>query len=111
VAAVIPAGHPVLFHMVQPEQAGTIQESFERFHALNPWVFTSLEALTQQYLTHGHKRIGIGMLFEVLRWQYGVTMGDDFKLNNNYRSRYVRLLIEQHPEWEQAFSTRELRTA
>lgn len=90
----------------------TIQERFEAFHRLNPWVYIALERLTSQWIAAGHRRLGIGMLTEVLRWQYGLaTRGDDFKLNNNYRSRYVRLLIETHPSWGDAFETRTLRAA
>jgi hypothetical protein len=89
----------------------TIQAQFEAFHQFNPWVLRALETLTADYLAHGARRVGIGMLFEVLRWRYvTATEGDDFRLNNNFRSRYVRLLIERHPEWEAAFEVRSLRT-
>lgn len=93
-----------------PDATLTIQQKFEVFHRLNPWVYGALEVLAADYMTH-RRRIGIGMLFEVLRWQYGRTVGDDFKLNNNFRSRYVRLLIAHHPEWADAFETRTLRAA
>ena len=93
-------------------KGATIQERFESFHALNPWVLESFERLTRDWLARGRKRMGIGMLTEVLRWQHGRrTTGDEFQLNNNYRSRYVRLMIERHPEWETVFETRELKTA
>jgi hypothetical protein len=103
----------LVIHTVrQPEgQPESIQAQFETFHQLNPWVLRALEALTADYLKRGARRIGIGMLFEVLRWHYvTATEGDDFRLNNNFRSRYVRLLIERHPEWESAFEVRSLRT-
>ena len=93
------------------DQAATIQAQFEAFHRLNPWVLRALESLAADYLKRGATRIGIGMLFEVLRWRYvTATEGDEFRLNNNFRSRYVRLLIERHPEWESAFEVRALRT-
>lgn len=92
-------------------QAETIQEQFANFHQLNPWVATALESLTADYLAAGAKRVGIGMLFEVLRWRYvRATEGNEFHLNNNFRSRYVRLLIERHPEWSPVFEVRVLRT-
>ncbi|MGW2881321.1 hypothetical protein ACWDBP_34900 [Streptomyces sp. NPDC001233] len=102
----------VILAVRQPEvQAATIQERFEAFHRLNPWVLHALESLTSDYLGHGAKRVGIGMLFEVLRWRYvAATAGDDFRLNNNFRSRYVRLLIERHPQWARVFEVRALRT-
>ncbi|MDH6624432.1 hypothetical protein M2271_002234 [Streptomyces sp. LBL] len=103
----------LVIHTVrQPDgQAATIQAQFEAFHRLNPWVLRALEILTADYLKRGATRVGIGMLFEVLRWRYATaTEGDEFRLNNNFRSRYVRLLIERHPEWAGAFEVRSLRT-
>ncbi|WP_327356307.1 hypothetical protein [Streptomyces sp. NBC_01304] len=97
-----------------PEPAGkgvSIQERFESFHQLNPWILEQLEKLTADCAERGLRRIGIGMLFEVLRWQYGrATRGEPFKLNNDFRSRYVRMLLSRHPEWLLLFETRELRT-
>ncbi|MFE7780636.1 hypothetical protein [Streptomyces nigrescens] len=103
----------LVIHTVrQPDgKVATIQAQFEEFHQLNPWVLKALESLTGDYLTRGAVRVGIGMLFEVLRWRYATaTAGDEFRLNNNFRSRYVRLLIERHPEWAPAFEVRALRT-
>lgn len=103
----------LVIHAVrQPDgQAATIQAQFEAFHEFNPWVLRALEKLTADYLKRGHTRVGIGMLFEVLRWRYAAaTEGDEFRLNNNFRSRYVRLLIERHPEWAPVFEVRSLRT-
>ncbi|WP_308013806.1 hypothetical protein [Streptantibioticus parmotrematis] len=96
----------------QPDEQGvSIQQQFEEFHRLNPWVLRALESLTADYLDRGARRVGIGMLFEVLRWRYAAaTEGDDFRLNNNFRSRYVRLLIQRHPTWAAVFEVRTLRT-
>ncbi|MEU1015377.1 hypothetical protein DEJ48_36560 [Streptomyces venezuelae] len=104
--SIAPLRHP------GPGIAGaSIQERFEAFHQLNPWILVQLESLTADCAKRGLRRIGIGMLFEVLRWQYGrATSGEPFKLNNDFRSRYVRLLVQRHPEWAALFETRELRT-
>jgi hypothetical protein len=89
----------------------TIQQAFEAFHAANPWVYTAFERLTADWIARGRTRIGIGMLTEVIRWQYGrqTESTDGFKINNNFRSRYVRFLIHKHPGWADAFETRELK--
>lgn len=101
---------PVQQPTILPGQS--IQQAFEDFHALNPWVLRHLEALTEDCVAKGFRRVGIGMLFELLRWRYGqATRGDAFRLNNNYRSRYVRLLIDRHPHWAPLFETRALRAA
>lgn len=93
--------------------AETIQEAFDRFHAANPWVYAELERMALELVRAGHRRIGIGMLFEVLRWRWlraTTDTGSTFHLNNNYRSRYARLLMA-HPELDDVFETRVVRTA
>ncbi|WP_367132774.1 MULTISPECIES: hypothetical protein [Streptomyces] len=93
-----------------PDEARSIQERFEAFHELNPWILDHLETLTADCIARGLPRVGIGMLFEVLRWQYGrATLGEPWRLNNNFRSRYVRRILERHPEWISLFEIRALR--
>lgn len=95
------------------EKTATIQERFEAFHAANPWVYDAFVALTEDWIRRGHTRIGIKMLAEVLRWQYGRKTADSssFKLNNVFPSRYVRRMLAEHPEWADVFETRELKSA
>jgi hypothetical protein len=100
--------------MITPEyvSGATIQERFEEFHRLNGWVLTALEEMTQDLIDHGRHRIAVKMLVEVLRYQHDTTTtGDAFKLNNSYTSRYVRRMVERHPEWEEYFVRRELKVA
>jgi hypothetical protein len=90
----------------------TIQERFEQFHRDNPHVYLELERLTYRWVRRNPgSRLGIGMLFEVMRWRAGMrgTVGDDYKLNNNFRSRYVRMLLDDHPDLEGLFELRELK--
>jgi hypothetical protein len=91
----------------------SIQAAFQRFHEANPWVLTALEELTLDLLARGVFRVGIGNLWEVLRWQYSRSTYDPsgYKVNNNFRSRYVRLMIERHPSWDNVFETRRLRAS
>lgn len=101
---------------VRPEipDNATIQQAFEAFHRANPWVYRALEQLTADQVAQGRERVGIGMLFEVVRWHHSRSTTDEssgFRLNNNYRSRYVRMLTAKHPEWHSLFAVRELRAA
>lgn len=95
-------------------QRPTIQEQFEDFHTLNPWVLDALVGMTRDLRARGHKRVGMKMLFEVLRWQYfmgTIDPSSDFKLNNNYHSRYARLIGTTYPDLSDAFETRALKAA
>jgi hypothetical protein len=93
--------------------AGSIEDRFLHFHEANPWVYQRLRILALDLVRAGRRRIGVGMLWEVLRWQYArATKSDDgLKLNNDYRSRYARLLAKSEPELVDAFETRRLRSA
>ena len=101
--------------LIEPtyDTEATIAERFAAFHSLNPWVADALETLAADWLAHGHSRVGVKAIFEVIRWQYGrATTGDQgFRCNNDFTSRYARLLIDRRPEWSEAISVRELRAA
>jgi hypothetical protein len=90
----------------------TLDERFDSFHAANPWVYEALEELTAQWVEGGGGRIGVKALFERLRWSSPrIANGEPFRLNNDFTSRYARLLRIRHPEWAAVFEVRRLRTA
>lgn len=89
----------------------SIDDAFEAFHDANPWVYNSLVHLARELTAAGRTRIGMKMLFEVLRWQWSLRTTDptvDFKLNNNYTSRYARLIMDHEPDLMGVFETRAL---
>ena len=94
-----------------PRMRDSIHERFIEFSREHPEVYRELEVLATVWLRR-HDRLGIGMLWERLRWEYGVGdhSGKDFKLNNDYRSHFARLLIRNHPEWTHRIQIRQLRT-
>lgn len=88
-----------------------IDEAFWQFHKKNPQVFARLLAMTREARRQGKRRIGMKMLFEVIRWEHMLsTKHDDFALNNNYTSRYVRLIEELDPELGKMFEKRTIRS-
>ncbi|GIE98957.1 hypothetical protein [Paractinoplanes rishiriensis] len=96
---------------VLPTRADTIQHRFERYHAEHPEVFARLERMAGEWFDLGHPAVSIGMLWEAMRWLTGTSSVEPIRLNDHYRSRYVRMLIDKHPDWEARFRVRELRTA
>lgn len=100
---------PTLFDVPEIEDEASLDARFARFHADHPDVYTALHTLTVDLLRQGHRKIGIGMLWEVLRWQS--MLGGDvdgYRLNNSLRSRYSRLLMDSDPRLAGVFETREL---
>ena len=89
-----------------------IDVSFAEFHTENPHVYDELVAMARKARAAGHKVIGIGMLWEVLRWNHLFTTTTDrqgFKLNNDLRSRYAREIMAREPDLDGIFNLRELR--
>lgn len=81
--------------------------AFRQFHRDNPHVYIQLVRLARRGRRSGATKLGIGQLFEVLRWRTMLATTDpDFKLNNNYRAHYARLIMEQEPDLAGAFDLR-----
>jgi hypothetical protein len=82
-------------------------EGFWQYHRDNPGVYRRLVAMARQLKAAGRHRIGIGMLFEVLRWEYWLAdTSEPFKLNNNYRAYYSRLIEKREPDLVGMFTRR-----
>jgi hypothetical protein len=90
-----------------------IEAAFWRFHRENPIVYDLLRQYAFQAHDAGRGHWGIGMIWERMRWYVLVETSDPsgFKLNNNHRSRYARLLMLQEPELDGIFETRRLNGA
>ncbi len=85
----------------------SLQDRFNTFHAENPHVLDTLLSLAQEAHTHGFKRIGIGMLYERARWELSLqTQGDVYRLNNDYRAFYARLIVDADPSLAGLFAMR-----
>ena len=88
-----------------------IKEDFETYHAEHPEVYEHLVALAREWQQRTFaKKIGIATLYERLRWEYGIQGKDQhgFKLNNNYRAYYARLIMEENYDLSFLFDVRRL---
>lgn len=90
---------------------GGYEARFRAFHKANPHVYRELLRLAR-IARRNRKKVGIRMLWEVMRWNLTIVTHDDFsnfKLNDHYHSRYARLL-NREPELLGVFELRQLRT-
>ncbi len=87
-----------------------IKDDFEIYHAKHPEVYSHLVVLARQWHNATGKKIGIATLYERLRWEYGIQGKDQhgFKLNNNYRAYYARLIMESHTDLANIFDLRKV---
>ena len=94
---------------IPTRQRDSIQLQFDRFHSENPHVLNILVHLGHKAMERGKRHYGMHALMQIARWEIEMTTTDrDFKINNNYSSRYARLIVEQYPEFEGFFQMREL---
>lgn len=91
-----------------PEEEQSAAEKFEVFHTENPRVYTLLVVLARQWVaTTGRHKIGIGALTERVRWEIAITTNDpDFKINNNFRAYYARLIMRNEADLADIFDLR-----
>ena len=94
----------------EPKEVG-IYARFLKFHSNNPEVYNNLVRLAREFRAgnNSNRKMGIAMLFEVLRWNYylNVDMGEEeFKLSNDFRAPYARLIMERESDLADAFNTK-----
>jgi hypothetical protein len=91
-----------------------IYREFVQYHSRHPEVYWQLRDLSLEWKKAGHSKIGMKMLFEVVRWNAGIRpdrdQHEEFVLNNNYTSHYARLLMENEQELKDIFEIRSLRS-
>ncbi len=87
----------------------TSDEKFQAYHESNPQVFEAFVRYTSQLVMAGRTRAGAKAIMERIRWDSIIGGDDEFKVNNNYTARFVRLLIKQRPHLAYLFSTRSLK--
>lgn len=86
----------------------TLAERYQAFRAANPHVLDAFEALTEQWLNAGHKRVGMKAVAERCRWEAGVRSSEtDWRINNSYVSFIARDLVARRPEWADAIEFRQ----
>lgn len=94
--------HPV-FRDIQPH----VVDHFWKFHTENPHVYELFKRFSADARNAGRRAYGSGAIFERIRWHVSIEVrGEDFKMNNNYRSCYSRLLCIEDPEFQGFFQLR-----
>lgn len=84
------------------------QVKFTEFHAENPHVYHVLVNLARGWMVKtGSDKVGIGALYERARWEIAMSTNNaDFKLNNNFRAFYARLIMANEPDLAGVFDLR-----
>ena len=91
----------------------TLDEKFFKYHEANPQVYSLFLGFVKKARSAGHKHYSIDAIMHQVRWHMNVETRDSegFKMNNNYTSRYARLLVKLQPNLDGFFRNRKLKTA
>ena len=84
---------------------------FEAFHKEHPHVLQTIVSKARQLKARGHRVAGMAMIFEAMRWDWMLRTADEpFKLNNNHKAHYTRL-VDANYEDLRGFFTRRMSVA
>ena len=85
-------------------------EKYKEWDARNPQFYPLFCQFTSQLLERGWANIGVALIFERIRWEsMTTTVGEPFKLNNNYKSIYARRFMRDFAQHDGCFRLRELK--
>jgi len=89
----------------------SIRARFLRFHEENPRVYAEIVEIARLMKQRGVKVMGIALIFERLRWLHFIEVLTDepYKLSNDFRAEYSRLIMYSEEDLQGFFRTRELR--
>lgn len=94
--------------------ASRAEERFQAFMRLHPEVFMAFRQRAQHLRERGKRHISADSICHYLRDETPIdarTGQDIYKINNNWSSRFARLLITEDPSFSAYIETRKLRSA
>jgi len=89
----------------------SIDDRFRVFHANNPHVYALVRRFAFEAKQSGRAWYSMDAIFHRVRWHLDVETrsADPFKMNNDFTSRYARLLMTAEPELHDFFELRTIR--
>jgi len=93
-----------------------LRVAFEAFHAENPYFYKMFAHYTREMIDAGHRNLSARLIFHHIRWMTKMRKPIDpedtspfgpFKVNNNYSPFYARMFMDDYPEYDGFFRTRD----
>ena len=82
-------------------------DNFKKYHEENPRVYDLFSEFTYQVINRGFKNFSSESIINQIRWFTSVeTVGDVYKVNNDYKPYYSRKFMSDNPQYEGFFRTR-----
>jgi hypothetical protein len=101
-----------LFGKTPKRRPATLEERFRLWVFANEKVVELFLKFAREAKASGSKHFGIGAIAERVRWEVFIYRkeADPWKINNSYRSRLARLLVQRDPSLDGLFEFRKLKS-
>lgn len=89
------------------------EEAFIAFHDANPDVYAAMCHFARDWRRRGRPHIGVDMLLGRVRWEMSIRTNrvDEFKISNDHKPFYARLIMYQEPDLEGVFVLKKADTS
>jgi hypothetical protein len=88
----------------------TQKQEWWKWHKLNPHVYDLFKQFTFEAVDKGHERFSHWLVMNRIRWETSIdTVGDEFKIRNDYIAYYARLFMCEFPQHNQLFRIKKMK--
>jgi len=102
--------NPMTWSDIFPEADARLIRRFVEFHIANPQVFQEFRKRAGEMKATGRKKYSAWVIIQIVRWHCDLaTVGDVFKINNDFIALYARLLMAEHPRFQDFFELRRMK--
>lgn len=91
----------------------TLTDKFNQYHKNNPQVYELFKRFTFMAIKRGHNRLSAWMIANRIRWETSIETFsvDEYKISNDYIALYARMFMQDHPQYNGFFKTKEMKRA
>ena len=91
----------------------TLTDKFNQYHKDNPQVYELFKRFTFMAIKRGHNRLSAWMIANRIRWETSIETFsvDEYKISNDYIALYARMFMQDHPQYNGFFKTKEMKRA
>jgi hypothetical protein len=88
----------------------TQKQEWWKWHKLNPNVYELFKKFTFEAIDKGHTRFSHWLVMNRIRWETSIdTVGDEFKIRNDFIAYYARLFMHEFPEHNEIFAIKKMK--
>lgn len=87
-----------------------VYEKFKQYHTDNPKVWDLFKRFAYDMRNTGRETYSAEIIINQIRWHHDIESkgGEAFKINNDYKPMYARMLVYKYPEFKDFFKFRKV---